>query len=116
MKKQIRKMNNSNSNDYLEELSKRIVLFMHDKNMPLTSILTENVIEFIPRRHPIYETMIEWDYHEQSSEHKWYGAKTFFLYPEGGDGILQGNRLSFTYDAVRFKILKNYILYKITWR
>ena len=111
-----KKINNVNTEEFLIEVSKRIVLFMVKKNMPLTSIFTENLIDFIPRCDPLYE-IINWHDEEiDENKVKWYSAKVNFLLHKDERGTLPGNTPTFTYDAVKFKIFKYHILYNITWR
>lgn len=74
-----KKINKVNTEEFLIEVSKRIVLFMVKKNMPLTSIFTENLIDFIPRCDPLYE-IINWhDEEMDENKVKWYSAKANFF-------------------------------------
>lgn len=114
--KKSKKINDENTEEFLNEVSKRIVLFMVKKNMPITSIFTENLISFVPRCDPLFE-IVNWEIDETDENGiKWYSSISNFLLYKDERGTLPGNRLKFTYDAVKFKILKYHILYNITWR
>lgn len=114
--RQIKKVNDKLTDDYLNEVSKRIVIYMCEKNMPLISIFTENLFELIPRCNSLYD-IVEWHKEKTGDDgKKWYSAKTCFLILNDERGTLPGSQLTFTFDAVKMKIIKNYILYNITWR
>lgn len=97
---------------FLTFLAKKLVIFMHEKNMPLTSIFTENVLEFVPRCNDIYSNLLDWEWDEEHNNEKFYSTLYYILDQKDGTKA----RLSFSYPAVKYKLLKEYLLYNITWR
>lgn len=101
-------------NTFLNDLSKMLVLYMHDNNMPITSIFSTDVLGTVPRCHDIYKILI-WDYKDKTGTEKLYSSLHYII-PNMYNGVNNPCQFFFNYEAIKNKLLKNYILYNITWR